>query len=141
MFILGLEEETILHRPIEEYVHHYETLSYDNTYIDEQHKRHKRSIPIDNDENTNLNQGSSDQPHVELDFSAHGRRFKLHLKRDFSVFHNDFEIEDGFGNSISSDHDMSHIYEGYVVPESDFLSSSKQQTDISANTHLSLIHI
>ena len=135
IFILGLEEETILHRPIEEYVHHYETLSYDNTYIDEQHKRHKRSIPIDNDENTNLNQGSSDQPHVELDFSAHGRRFKLHLKRDFSVFHNDFEIEDGFGNSISSDHDMSHIYEGYVVPESDFLSSSKQQTDISANTH------
>ena len=115
----GHEEEIILHRPIENYVHHYETLNYDNTYIDEQHKRHKRSIPTGNDETLSPHQMlnvNNQQNHVELDFLAHGRSFNLRLKRDYSVFHNDLEIEDGFGNSISSDHDLSHIYEGYLVP-------------------------
>ena len=50
---------------------------------------------------------------------AHGQNFNLRLKRDYSVFHNDLEIEDTYGNSISDDHDLSHIYEGYILPPSD----------------------
>ena len=43
------QEEFEIHRPLEEYVHHYETLNYDNSYIDQQHKRHKRSAPAQKD--------------------------------------------------------------------------------------------
>ena len=102
-------------------MHHYETLNYDNTYIDQQHKRHKRSVPAQKDIKLIYSRDSqNEQPHVDLEFSAHGRDFKLRLKRDYSVFHNDFEIEDGTGNSISADHDLSHIYEGHLIgPNSD----------------------
>ena len=115
------QEEIEIHRPLEEYVHHYETLNYDNTYIDQQHKRHKRSVPAQKDIKLIYSRDSqNEQPHVDLEFSAHGRDFKLRLKRDYSVFHNDFEIEDGTGNSISADHDLSHIYEGHLIgPNSD----------------------
>ena len=70
-----------------------------------------------------------------MEFSAHGRSFKLRLKRDYSVFHNDFEIEDGVGNSISADHDLSHIYEGHLVTPSEGLKSSTDDLDKLANTH------
>ena len=115
-YSIGQEEEFEVHRPLEEYVHHYETLNYDNSYIDQQHKRHKRSVPLNEDVTLIYSENSQNhQPHVDLEFSAHGRNFKLRLKRDYSVFHNDFEIEDGTGSSISSEHDLSHIYEGHLV--------------------------
>ena len=121
------QEEVAINRPIEEYVHHYETLKYDTTYIDQQHKRHKRSTPTQNEATLSLQQQSRNQQHVDLEFSAHGRIFNLRLKRDYSVFHNDIEIEDGAGNSILSDHDLSHIYEGYLETPDDGLETKEAQ--------------
>ena len=121
------QEEVAINRPIEEYVHHYETLKYDTTYIDQQHKRHKRSTPTQNEATLSLQQQSRNQQHVDLEFSAHGRIFNLRLKRDYSVFHNDLEIEDGAGNSILSDHDLSHIYEGYLETPDDGLETKEAQ--------------
>lgn len=55
-----------------EYISHYETLSYDERHIHASHNRAKRSITKD--------------PHVFLKFKAHGRNFHIRLKRDISTF-------------------------------------------------------
>jgi len=85
------------HRPIGDYVHHFEGLDYSPDSVHEAHRRHKRSLP--------------DKDHtVRLDFRAHGRDFKLRLKQDHSVFHNQLTVEDGWGRPKV--HDLSHIYDG-----------------------------
>jgi len=86
------------HRPIESVVHHYEGLDYSPHHVDHQHRRHKRSLP-------------QDGHRVALDFSAHGRDFKLRLKRDHSVFHNSLVVEDGWGRPKEG-YDLSHVYDG-----------------------------
>ena len=64
------QEEFEIHRPLEEYVHHYETLNYDNSYIDQQHKRHKRSAPAQKDIKLIYSRDSqNEQPHIDLEFS------------------------------------------------------------------------
>lgn len=55
-----------------EYISHYETLSYDERHIHASHNRAKRSVTKD--------------PHVFLKFKAHGRNFHIRLKRDVSTF-------------------------------------------------------
>ena len=92
-YFVGLE-----HRPIESVVHHYEGLDYSPHHVDHQRRRHKRSLP-------------KDGHRVALDFSAHGRDFKLRLKRDHSVFHNSLVVEDGWGRPKEG-YDLSHVYDG-----------------------------
>lgn len=57
---------------LNEYISHYETLSYDERHIHASHNRAKRSVTKD--------------PHVFLKFKAHGRNFHIRLKRDVSTF-------------------------------------------------------
>jgi len=88
-------------RSLDEYVHHYEELSYSSGHVDAQHHRHKRSLP-------------EEDHRVEVDFHAHHRHFRLRLKRDHSVFHDGLRIEDGLGRDKMASLDLSHIYHGHL---------------------------
>ncbi|XP_037032344.1 disintegrin and metalloproteinase domain-containing protein 10 isoform X2 [Bradysia coprophila] len=89
---------------LNEYISHYETLSYDERHIHASHNRAKRSVTKD--------------PHVFLKFKAHGRNFHIRLKRDISTFSDSLVIDSPKG-VISVD--SSHIYRGEVLGEPDSL--------------------
>jgi len=90
------------HERLNEFIHHYESLSYSTRQIYNSHIRHKRSQPDSNE-------------HVEVVFHAHGRPFKLQLKLDHSIFHKDYHVEGPAGVSLSH-LDFSH-YHGVVAGE------------------------
>jgi disintegrin and metalloproteinase domain-containing protein 10 len=66
---------------LNEYISHYETLSYDTKHLHAKHNRAKRDAIVDGDEQ-----------HVHLKFTAHGENFHLRLKRDTSTFSDKLEV-------------------------------------------------
>ncbi|XP_075149957.1 zinc-dependent metalloprotease kuz isoform X2 [Haematobia irritans] len=86
------------HNRLNEYISHYETLSYDHHHIRASHHRARRSVTKDH--------------YVHLKFQAHGRDFHIRLKRDLQTFSDKLEIIDSNGPlDVSTD----HIYEGHVI--------------------------
>ncbi|XP_049820220.1 disintegrin and metalloproteinase domain-containing protein 10 isoform X2 [Aethina tumida] len=88
---------------LNEYISHYETLDYDTRDVHRNHLRAKRSVVRDN--------------HVHVSFRAHGRDFRLRLKRDLQVFGDRLEVHGPDDRPI--DADTSHIYHGHLVGEPD----------------------
>lgn len=67
----------LAHRRLDHYVEHYEPLDYDADEVDLQHVRCKRSL---------------DGQDLRFSFRAHGKHFKLRLRRDLSAFSDDFKV-------------------------------------------------
>ncbi|XP_055907029.1 disintegrin and metalloproteinase domain-containing protein 10 isoform X1 [Eupeodes corollae] len=86
---------------LNEYISHYETLSYDQEHTKASHSRAKRSVTKDH--------------LVYLKFSAHGKKFHLRLKRDLDTFSDKLEIHSSTNEPI--DVSTSHIYAGDVIGE------------------------
>lgn len=75
-------------RRLDHYVEHYEPLDYDADDVHLQHMRYKRSL---------------DGHDLRFSFRAHGKHFKLRLRRDLSAFSEDFKvsyINDLFGLTV-----------------------------------------
>ncbi|XP_045766161.1 disintegrin and metalloproteinase domain-containing protein 10 [Maniola jurtina] len=87
-------------RRLSEYVEHYEPLEYDAKVVHAHHKRTRRS---------------ASPPDLHISFHAHGRHFKMRLRRDLSAFSEDFKVEGSQGQL--HDVDTSHIYHGELVDE------------------------
>ncbi|XP_069784523.1 disintegrin and metalloproteinase domain-containing protein 10 isoform X3 [Narcine bancroftii] len=79
----------------------FEGLCYDRDHVREQQRRARRSVP-------------SQEPPVQLHLSAHRRQFHLQLKRDASMFAEDFNIETKSGQEYG---ELSHIYSGELRDE------------------------
>ncbi|GAB1863578.1 ADAM10 endopeptidase [Camponotus japonicus] len=88
-------------RRLNEYIRHYETLSYPVEEVHRSHLRAKRSINRDST--------------VTLKFRAHGRDFHIRLKRDLTTFSNNLIIEGSTGEKHYDS--ISHIYLGNLVGE------------------------
>ncbi|XP_066248939.1 disintegrin and metalloproteinase domain-containing protein 10 isoform X3 [Euwallacea similis] len=86
---------------LNEYISHYEPLSYDTGAVHNAHLRSKRSL----------------DSHVYLSFKAHQRNFRIRLKRDLDVFNDKLEVLDDKGQPIAAD--TSHIYTGQLLGEPD----------------------
>ncbi|EFN65682.1 ADAM 10 [Camponotus floridanus] len=93
-----LDRET---RRLNEYIRHYETLSYPVEEVHRSHLRAKRSINRDST--------------VTLKFRAHGKDFHIRLKRDLTTFSNNLIIEGSTGEKHYDS--ISHIYLGNLVGE------------------------
>ncbi|KAL0104572.1 hypothetical protein PUN28_017368 [Cardiocondyla obscurior] len=89
-------------RRLNEYIRHYETLSYPVEEVHRSHLRAKRSINRDST--------------VTLKFRAHGKDFHIRLKRDLTTFSNNLIIEGSKGER-QYDIDVSHVYQGNLVGE------------------------
>ncbi|XP_047360443.1 disintegrin and metalloproteinase domain-containing protein 10 isoform X3 [Vespa velutina] len=89
-------------RRLNEYIRHYEPLSYPTEEVHRGHLRAKRSVTRDNS--------------VTLKFRSHGRDFHIRLKRDLNTFSNNLVIEGPTGHEEGLD--TSHIYEGYLIGDS-----------------------
>jgi len=87
-------------RRLNEYIRHYETLSYPVEEVHRSHLRAKRSINRDST--------------VTLKFRAHGKDFHIRLKRDLTTFSNNLIIEGSTGER-QYDCDVSHVYQGNLV--------------------------
>ncbi|KRT80735.1 hypothetical protein AMK59_4955, partial [Oryctes borbonicus] len=87
---------------LNEYIYHYEPLSYDHTEVHKAHLRTKRSASKDHA--------------VHLSFRSHGRHFRLRLKRDLTVFSDNLEVH---GSKGQIDVDTSHIYNGHIIGDPD----------------------
>ncbi|XP_065079514.1 disintegrin and metalloproteinase domain-containing protein 10 isoform X2 [Ochlerotatus camptorhynchus] len=98
----GYVRETKKERPLNEYISHYETLSYDHKHLHASHSRAKRSVTKDH--------------HVYLKFKAHGRDFNIRLRRDLSSFSDKLEIHTESGPIEA---DTSHLYQGELVGDPD----------------------
>ena len=88
-------------RPLNQYVEHYEPLTYEPITSDQSwvHSRPKRSP----------------QP-IAIDFKAHGKHFPLRLRPDSdSVFHKDLVIEASDGRPIAVS--LDHIVSGQLATE------------------------
>ncbi|XP_055372053.1 disintegrin and metalloproteinase domain-containing protein 10 [Condylostylus longicornis] len=85
---------------LNEYISHYETLSYDHEHIHTSHMRAKRSVTKDH--------------YINLKLNAHGRNFHLRIKRDLETFSDKLEVHSTNG---PINVDTSHIYEGHVIGE------------------------
>ncbi|KAL4216837.1 Disintegrin and metalloproteinase domain-containing protein 10 [Mactra antiquata] len=83
-------------KQLDDYIQHYEELSYDTDHLHEKHMRHKRSL----------------DSAVHFDINAFDRTLRLRLKNDQSVFTPDFRLE--FNNTITKP-DLSFIYAGEVL--------------------------
>jgi hypothetical protein len=79
IFTLLIVQNVLGINRLNDHIEHYEPLSYSNDQVQNQHSRHKRSLPQDNHE-------------VEIFFTAHGRDFPLRLTSDPSVFHPDYTV-------------------------------------------------
>lgn len=86
-------------RRLNEYVQHFEPLSY--------HSRTRRSVDGDD--------------RVHIDFASHGREFNLELRRDLSAFPDQLVIEDGAGRRLEHLESKAHqnVFEGRVLGEPD----------------------
>ncbi|XP_071564926.1 disintegrin and metalloproteinase domain-containing protein 10 isoform X1 [Temnothorax nylanderi] len=89
-------------RRLNEYIRHYETLSYPVEEVHRSHLRAKRSINRDST--------------VTLKFRAHGKDFHIRLKRDLTTFSNNLIIEGSTGER-QYNADISHVYQGNLVGE------------------------
>ncbi|KYM96177.1 Disintegrin and metalloproteinase domain-containing protein 10 [Cyphomyrmex costatus] len=89
-------------RRLNEYIRHYETLSYPVEEVHRSHLRAKRSINRDST--------------VTLKFRAHGKDFHIRLKRDLTTFSNNLIIEGSTGERQYNS-DISHVYQGNLVGE------------------------
>lgn len=89
-------------RRLNEYIRHYEPLSYPTEEVHRGHLRAKRSVTRDNS--------------VTLKFRSHGRDFHIRLKRDLNTFSNNLVIEGPTGHEEGLD--TSHIYEGHLIGKS-----------------------
>ncbi|GBP09957.1 Disintegrin and metalloproteinase domain-containing protein 10 [Eumeta japonica] len=87
-------------RRLNEYIDHYDPLEYDCAAVHGQHARLRRST-------------DPHPPDLRIDFRAHGRHFKLRLRRDLSAFGRDFKVEGS--NGELHDVDTSHIYHGEII--------------------------
>uniref|UniRef100_UPI00398F8966 disintegrin and metalloproteinase domain-containing protein 10 n=1 Tax=Pristiophorus japonicus TaxID=55135 RepID=UPI00398F8966 len=83
------------------FIKQYEGLSYNRDTVRDQHHRAKRSI-------------RGEPPFIHLEFAAHQRQFRLRLKRDSSMFTEDFRIKTKSGLEYG---DLSHIYSGELQGE------------------------
>lgn len=92
-------------RRLNEYIRHYEPLTYDAQEVHRNHLRSKRSATTE--QSSGL---------VTLRFRAHGRDFRLRLKRDLQTFSTDLTVV-GPGDQ-PLDLDASHIYQGHLLGES-----------------------
>ncbi|XP_063972508.1 disintegrin and metalloproteinase domain-containing protein 10 isoform X1 [Diachasmimorpha longicaudata] len=101
LFLLLLVPYIESARRLNEYIRHYEPLSYSTDELHRHHLRAKRSVARDNA--------------VNLKFRAHGKDFHIRLKRDLSTFSNELVIEGPSGEV--EDLDTSHIYEGHLIGE------------------------
>ncbi|XP_023084412.1 disintegrin and metalloproteinase domain-containing protein 10 [Piliocolobus tephrosceles] len=87
--------------PLNKYIRHYEGLSYNVDSLHQKHQRAKRAV-------------SHEDQFLRLDFHAHGRHFNLRMKRDTSLFSDEFKVETS--NKVF-DYDTSHIYTGHIYGE------------------------
>lgn len=93
-------------RRLNQYISHYETLSYSKEEVAERHGRAKRSV-------------TNDDSSVHLTFSAHSKTFNIRLKRDLSTFSDNLVILNSHGSPLnSSQADTAHIYSGHLIGES-----------------------
>ncbi|KAI1904346.1 hypothetical protein AGOR_G00004710 [Albula goreensis] len=92
--------------PLSKYIRHYEGLSYDTEALHNKHQRAKRAL-------------SHEDKFVHLEFHAHGRYFNLRMKRDTSLFAEDFKLE---MSGEETHYDTSHIYTGELHGEKGTLS-------------------
>lgn len=69
--------------------------------LHQKHQRAKRAV-------------SHEDQFLLLDFHAHGRQFNLRMKRDTSLFSDEFKVETS--NKVL-DYDTSHIYTGHIYGE------------------------
>ncbi|XP_064644930.1 disintegrin and metalloproteinase domain-containing protein 10-like [Lineus longissimus] len=84
-------------RRLNDYVMHYEGLTYSTTDLHDAHSRVKRSISTD----------------AHLNFNAHGQTFSLRLSPDTSIFSRDAVIDRGHGKVEKLD--TSHLYQGELA--------------------------
>ncbi|XP_064467390.1 disintegrin and metalloproteinase domain-containing protein 10-like isoform X1 [Ornithodoros turicata] len=89
-------------RPLNEFVRHYEPLSYKPMAVEMNHGRSKRS--------SHLSHGR-----VHIEFDAYGRHFHLSLTKDRSSFSDDFVMETASQGRVEAN--LDHIYSGRVVDE------------------------
>ncbi|KAJ7311314.1 hypothetical protein JRQ81_006930 [Phrynocephalus forsythii] len=87
--------------PLNKHIRHYEGLSYDVDSLHQKHQRAKRAV-------------SHEDQFLRLDFHAHGRHFNLRMKRDMSLFSEDFKLQ---MSDKEIDYDTSHIYTGHIYGE------------------------
>ncbi|XP_061077090.1 disintegrin and metalloproteinase domain-containing protein 10-like [Conger conger] len=92
--------------PLSTYIQHYEGLSYDTGSLHSKHQRARRAV-------------SHEDRFLHLDFHAHGRYFNLRMKRDTSLFAEDFKLE---VSGEETHYDTSHIYTGEIYGEKGSLS-------------------
>ncbi|XP_023703400.1 disintegrin and metalloproteinase domain-containing protein 10 isoform X2 [Cryptotermes secundus] len=86
---------------LNEYIRHYEELTYDHDDVHRSHIRARRSVTRDNA--------------VHLRFTSHGRSFNIRLKRDLSTFSNNLVVVGPSGQK--EDLETSHIYHGHIIGE------------------------
>nr|XP_024215817.1 disintegrin and metalloproteinase domain-containing protein 10 [Halyomorpha halys] len=87
---------------LNEYIRHYEEASYNRFDAHSQHERTKRS--------------TNGKSHVQIGFRAHGRDFRIRLRRDTSGFASeDLEVVGSDNKPLAVS--LSHIYQGYVLGE------------------------
>ncbi|XP_053387850.1 disintegrin and metalloproteinase domain-containing protein 10-like isoform X3 [Mercenaria mercenaria] len=83
-------------KQLDDYILHYEELTYNTEHLHNSHMRHKRSL----------------DSAVHLDLNAFDKKIKLRLKNDRSVFTPDFVLE--FNGTVKKP-DLSFIYSGEVI--------------------------
>lgn len=102
---------------LNEYIRHYETLSYPVEDVHRSHLRAKRSISRDSA--------------VTVKFRAHNKNFHIRLKRDLTTFSNNLIIEGPTGER--QDSDIFHVYQGNLVGTSAILFNIR--TELSNISH------
>ncbi|XP_072338981.1 disintegrin and metalloproteinase domain-containing protein 10 isoform X2 [Scyliorhinus torazame] len=85
------------------FIKQYEGLSYDRDTVLHQHHHAKRSL-------------HEKEPSIHLEFTTRQRKFHLRLKRDSSMFTENFRIETESGFERA---DLSHIYSGDLQGDTD----------------------
>ncbi|BES95968.1 disintegrin and metalloproteinase domain-containing protein 10 [Nesidiocoris tenuis] len=89
---------------LNEYISHYEEASYSREDVAVAHHRAKRSAP-----------DAARSAPVQISFRAHGRSFRLRLKRDTETFSHRLQVIDSENRPVG--HDLSHIYHGHLIGE------------------------
>lgn len=87
---------------LNEYIRHYEEASYSRAEVARSHQRSKRSAD-----------GRGSQ--LQFGFRAHGKEFRLRLKREASGFSEDLEVVGSDNQPLRASTD--HIYEGTLLGE------------------------
>lgn len=93
---------------LNEYIAHYEPLSYDVQVTQHAHNRVRRSAPSADDT-------TNQQQLVHVQFHAHARQFQLRLRRDTHVFSDRLRVDDAQGRPLQVD--TAHIYHGDLIDE------------------------